>query len=160
MKKITLILFALITGTTFAQEEASATANAAAEIVSPIKISAQQDLNFGKVANNTAGTVVVATNSATTESTLDQIGSTTPSAAAFDVTAASGFSYKITMPESVSLSSGENNIVVNAFTNDAGNDVVGTGGIQAIGVGATLNVTEGQPTGEYSGTFDVTVAYE
>ncbi|UZH55160.1 DUF4402 domain-containing protein [Salinimicrobium tongyeongense] len=160
MKKITFILFALITGTTFAQETATATANAAAEIVSPIEINAQQNLDFGKVANNTAGTVVVASDGTFSESTLTQIGTTTPSAASFNVTAAEGFSYKITLPGDVNLSSGENNIVVNNFAHNAGTDQVGTGGIQTVGVGATLNVEEGQPTGEYSGTFDVTVTYE
>ncbi len=156
MKKITFILFALITGTTFAQT--SATANAAADIVSPLQISAEQDLNFGKVSNNTAGTVVVATDGTATG--LSQIGTTAPSAATFDVTAANGFRYNITLPGTVNLESGANTIEVGTFVHDAGETPTGSGSVQTIGVGATLTVVADQATGNYTGTFDVGVAYE
>ncbi len=158
MKKITFILFALITGSAFAQGDASATANAAADIVSPINISAEQDLNFGKVANNTAGSVIV--NPDGTISGLAQIGSTTPTPAQFDVTAASGYSYTITLPTTVELTSGTNTIEVDTFKHDAGTTITGTGSIQTVGVGATLDVVANQPTGNYTGTFNVTVTYE
>ncbi|SHF54926.1 protein of unknown function [Salegentibacter echinorum] len=162
MKKFTFILFALIAGTTFAQDEAkaTATANAAADIVSPIGISAQQDLNFGKVANNTAGTVVVATDGTISASTLSQIGSTSPAAASFNATAANGFNYTIALPSSVTLSNGTEKITVDNFNHDAGASSQGTGSTQTIGVGATLNVAAEQATGNYKGKFDVTVTYE
>jgi|TARA_Y100000588_G_C13944408_1_gene791489 hypothetical protein len=163
MKKITFILLALISGTAFAQvseSTASATANAAADIVSPIEIESKQDLNFGKVANNAAGTVVVGTDSSISESTLSQIGSITPTAATFDVTAAKDYAYSVTLPESVDLSNGTVEITVDKFVDDAGETPSGTGETQTIGVGATLNVTSGQATGNYTGTFDVTVTYE
>jgi hypothetical protein len=156
MKKITFILLvSLISGTAFAQE--SATANAAADIVSPLEISSQQDLNFGKVSNNVAGTVVVATDGAATG--LSQICTTTPAAATFDVTAASGFAYSVTLPSSAILKSGTDEITVDNFTDNAGATPQGTGSSQTIGVGATLNVDASQPTGNYTGTFDVTVTY-
>ncbi|WP_405198736.1 DUF4402 domain-containing protein [Christiangramia sp. LLG6405-1] len=155
MKKITFILLAFISGTAFAQE--SATANAAADIVSPITISAEDDLNFGKVSNNIAGTVVIATDGTATG--LSQIGTTSPAAATFDVTAASGFAYNVTLPNSVVLQSGSNEITVDTFQDDAGATPQGTGSIQTIGVGATLNVDASQPTGNYTGTFEVTVGY-
>jgi len=159
MKKITFILLvSLISGTAFAQEDDTATAKAAAEIVSPISITAQEDLNFGKVANNTEGTVVVATDGSV--SGLSQIGTTAPAAATFDVTAANGFSYLITLPSSVDLTSGTNSITVNNFNHDAGENITGTGAAETVGVGATLNVSAEQATGEYTGTFDVTVTYE
>lgn len=158
MKKFTFILFALIAGTTFAQE--TATANAAADIVSPIGISSQQDLNFGKVSNNAAGTVVVATDGTLAASTLSQIGTTNPAAATFDVNAANGFAYSITLPGTVKLSNGTEEITVDKFNHDAGENVQGSGSTQTIGVGATLNVAAEQATGNYTGTFDVSVAYE
>jgi hypothetical protein len=160
MKKITFILLvSLISGTAFAQD-ASATANAAADIVSPLQISPQQDLNFGKVSNNAAGTVIVASDGTFSESTLSQIGNTNPTAASFDITAANGFSYKITLPVSVTLSNGTEAITVDEFNHDAGTDPKGSGSAESIGVGATLNVDAEQPTGNYTGTFDVSVAYE
>lgn len=161
MKKFTFILFALIAGTTFAQDNtATASANAAADIVSPIGISAQQDLNFGKVSNSAAGTVVVATDGTTSASTLSQIGSTSPAAASFNATAAKGFNYTIALPSSVTLSNGTEKITVDEFKHDAGTSSQGTGSSQTIGVGATLNVDAEQSTGNYNGTFDVTVTYE
>ncbi|MBO2545206.1 DUF4402 domain-containing protein [Salegentibacter sp. BDJ18] len=164
MKKITFILLlSLISGTAFAQvseSTASATANAAADIVSPIAIESSQDLNFGKVANNAAGTVVVATDSDISTSTLSQIGSITPTAASFNVTAADGFSYSIALPESVDLTNGTVNITVDGFNHDAEGNTTGTGSEQTVGVGATLNVAANQGTGNYTGTFDVTVTYE
>ncbi|MGM1054433.1 MAG: DUF4402 domain-containing protein [Bacteroidota bacterium] len=162
MKKITFILFALIAGTSFAQD-ASATANAAADIVSPLEITATQALNFGKVSNNTAGTVVVDTDGIF--SGLSQIGTTTPKAASFNVTAAAGFRYRVILPTTdVELTSGpESNpdiIKVNNFIDDAGETPTGSGTPETINVGATLNVTASQATGNYTGTFDVSVAYE
>ncbi|MFD1095897.1 DUF4402 domain-containing protein [Salegentibacter chungangensis] len=155
MKKIAFIFMALISGSAFAQ---SATANANADIVSPISISKTGDLNFGKVSNNAAGTVVIANDGSA--SGLTQIGSTTPTAASFEVTAASGFAYTVTTPTSVTLSNGTDNITVDTFTDDAGANPSGTGSAQTVNVGATLNVASGQATGNYTGTFDVSVAYE
>ncbi len=158
MKKITFILMALISGSAFAQSNDSATANAAADIVSPIDIEPVSDLNFGKVANNTAGTVVVATDG--NASGLAQIGTTSTTAANFNVTAANGFSYKISLPESVELASGANKITVDTFVHNAGSTPKGTGNAETLAVGATLNVEANQAAGAYTGTFDVTVTYE
>ena len=157
MKKITFILLALISGTAFAQ---NATANAAADIVSPLEITSVQDLNFGKVSNNAKGIVVIETDGTTTNSTLSQIGNSNPMAASFNITAAQGYKYSITLPESVTLNSGSNNITVNNFKHDAGENPEGIGSAKAVGVGATLNVAANQPTGNYTGTFEVSVAYE
>lgn len=158
MKKITFILLALIGGTTYAQDgSAKAEANAAADIVSPIEISAEQDLNFGKVSNLTAGTVVISTEGTATG--LSQIGSTAPSAASFDIVAANGYSYTIALPESAELSSGTDKIIVDTFKHNA-LTTTGTAAAQTIGVGATLNVASAQATGNYTGAFEVTVSYE
>lgn len=161
MKKITFILFALIAGTTFAQESASGEATAFADIVSPITITKNTDLNFGRIANNETGTVVVASDGTYAASSLDQInGGASPTAATFIVNAASGFAYSVTLPSTATLLNGENSLTVNNFTSNAGETPTGNGSDQTVGVGATLNVTTGQPTGVYSGNFEVTVSYE
>ncbi|OEY71219.1 DUF4402 domain-containing protein [Salegentibacter salarius] len=157
MKKITFILLALISGTAFAQ---TATANAAADIVSPLQIAPTQALNFGKVSNNIAGSVVIDADGAV--SGLSQIGATTPTPATFDVTAADGFAYSVTLPTTsvVLTNTNSDEITVDNFVDNAGAAPEGTGSSQTIGVGATLNVEASQPTGNYTGTFDVSVAYE
>lgn len=165
MKKITFILFALIAGTGFGQNStASDNALVAAEIVSPITIEKAVDLNFGRVANNETGTVVIAPDGTITESTLGQItGGDTPTAASFNVNAADQFKYSVSLPETVTLVNAvDNNITltVENFLSNAGNEPVGNGQDQTIGVGATLNIIANQKTGLYSGNFDVTVTYE
>ena len=57
MKKITLILFALIAGTAFAQDASRATGSAEvfAEIISPISVEGKSALNFGRLIGNSEG---------------------------------------------------------------------------------------------------------
>jgi hypothetical protein len=51
-------------------------------------------------------------------------------------------------------------MVVNGFTSDpAATGLFSGAGTQTINVGATVNVGASQPTGDYSGTYDVTIAY-
>lgn len=159
MKKITFILFALIAGTTFAQ---SASANAAADIVSPLTIVKSGDLNFGKVSNATAGSVIIKTDGTEGTGSLSQVGSTSISAASFTVNAASGYSYAVTVPSTeVTLSTTDSKTIkVNTFVHDAGASKMGTGADQTVNVGATLDVAAGQSTGNYTGSFNVSVAYE
>ncbi|MFV8839142.1 DUF4402 domain-containing protein [Salinimicrobium soli] len=164
MKKITFILFALVAGTAFAQESDSAIANATADIVSPISINKEVDLTFGKVANNTAGTVVVATDNSVGTSSLSQIGTTSPTAASFSVTAAKDYAYTITLPTAAvtltNVSDNNETMTVDTFKHDAGGTPKGTGAVQTVNVGATLNVGSSQATGTYRGQFTVSVDYE
>ena len=161
MKKITFILLALISGTVFAQSDQ---ATATADIVSPIAIDKTGDLSFGKVANNTTGKVTIAADG--TVGGLNQIGNTAPKAALFDITAADGYSYSITIPtqiQKLTHTDGETTMNVDnfdyIFTTD-GDTAEGTGSKQEISVGADLNVIATQKTGTYTGKFDVSVAYE
>jgi hypothetical protein len=162
MKKITFILFALITGTTFAQNSASTTATATAEIVSPLTLQKDGDLNFGKIAKGAAGTVVVKTDGSRGTSTADVIGATTTvTPAKFSITAETGELYSISLP-------GDSDVVLE---NAAGTDMTVTdfkhnvttfSGNQSFNVGATLNVNANQAPGIYTNTttpFTVSVNY-
>lgn len=151
--------------TSFAQVTASA--SAAATIVTPIAISKTVDMNFGNVAvqSTTSGTVVLAptgSRSRTDGVTLPATNGTV-SAAAFTVTGAVGYSYVVTLPESVIVVSGENDMTVDNFTSSLGVSNTGTitGGSVTLSVGATLNVDAAQPAGLYSSAsnFNVTVNY-
>ena len=164
MKKITFILFALIAGTTFGQNSATAsgTATVNAKIVSPISITDGTDLNFGRIIGNTAGgTVTVATNSDRTADNNDLLApSTTVQAASFTVKAAEGYNYKITIP-TIDLTGPGAVAMPVIFTSSLGTvNVLGTGANQTLRVGGALTVNSGQAEGDYSGTVNVTVAYE
>ncbi|MDT0676954.1 DUF4402 domain-containing protein [Autumnicola musiva] len=161
MKKITFILFALIAGTTFAQSSASGTATVNAEIVSPISITDGTDLDFGRIIGNTAGgTVTVATNGERTADNDDLLApSTTVQSASFSVKAAEGYTYKVEIPEVNLTGAGDAMPVV--FTSSLGNaNIVGTGAAQTLNVGGALKVNASQAEGNYTGTVEVTVAYE
>lgn len=161
MKKITFILFALIAGTTFAQESDAATATVGAAIVSPISIESLTNLDFGKVLT-TAGTVIIAPDGSRT-GTGEFVTATTstPTAASFTVNAAADYVYNVSYAMSVALTNGTDILAVTSFTNDAGTDArTGTGGDEEMTVGATLTLDGTESVGNYAGEVTVTVAYQ
>ncbi len=158
MKKITFILIALITGTTFAQGSDTGTATVNAEIVSTINISNGTNLDFGRMATPTADTeITVGTDGVRGTVTGVTIPGGTVSAAAFTVNAASGYTYSIAIP-TISLT-GNGTAMPIIFTHDGGTTATGTGADQTLNVGGTLTVGADQVAGAYTGTVIVTVAY-
>jgi hypothetical protein len=165
MKKITFILFALIAGTTFAQNNATASdVNAQAQIVSPLTITASSALNFGQIARTTAGGTVILKTDASVDatSTADYISASTTTVPTFSITGESGSSYVVTVPSTditLTRDSGSETMMVNTFTTSlTGNEgTIGTD--DSFTVGATLNVGSTQAVGVYKGTFDVSVDY-
>ena len=173
MKKITFILLALISGTVFAQQTntAKATANVGAEIIEPITIDKDTDLNFGRIIGNAAGgDVTVDMDGARTATNNDLLdpsaaGTSALSAAEFTITAADSYSYDIDIPETVTLTgAGENmKVTLNAYYNDnalSGATVQGSENPDILKVGGVLEVGTNQGQGAYTTSFDVTVKYE
>lgn len=154
-----LAVLALASSAMAQQNSDSASSSAAAEIVSAIAIVNDAGLHFGDVvAGGTAGTVVLSVagaRSVTGGVTLGNGGAA--QAAQFTVTGDSGATYAVTLPASTTISAGANSMVVNTFTQNAVGTL--TGGTEVFNVGATLNVGVSQPSGSYTGTFNVTVAY-
>lgn len=145
------------------QNSATTSANASATIVPAIAISKTADLNFGDVvAGSTAGTVVLSTAGARSVTGGTTLGNTAGAAAAsFSVTGDPSATYAITLPSSaVTLTSGANTMTAGTFTsNPSGTGTLSAGGSQTVAVGGTLSVGATQATGTYTGTFNVTVAY-
>jgi hypothetical protein len=79
-------------------------------------------------------------------------------AATFAVTGDVAVSYGVSLPSSASLVSGGDSMTIDAFTHDALG--VLAGGTEVFHVGATLHVSAAQPSGDYSGSFDVVVTYD
>lgn len=161
---IALMLTVAVSGPAAAQSNTATTsAGAAAEVVTAIAITKTKDLNFGDVVSgSTAGTVVItpqAVRSATGGATLGNTGGA--SNAEFTVNGDAGANYSITLPSTdVTLTSGMNSMAVNVFTSSpSGTGTLSGGGEQTLKVGATLNVGASQPSGTYTGSFDVTVTY-
>ena len=73
------------------------------------------------------------------------------------MTGASGASYSVTVPASVSLT-GPGTAMTATLTNDGGGSL--TGGTDTFNVGGTLSVGASQTAGSYSGTYTVSVNYQ
>jgi hypothetical protein len=140
----------------------AATGTASAEIVSAITITNTVGLQFGQIAPSASpGTVTIATSGVRTSTGgVTLAGLATVSAAGFDVTGAPDNTYTITITSSTTITLGGNSMTVDTF--ESAPDTTGTlsaGGTDVILVGATLHVGANQAAGSYTGTFDVTVAY-
>lgn len=172
MSKLALAIGALVmAGGAMAQSSATGTGTANASVILPITIGAGDTLEFGNVVSG-AGAVVIGTDGSRTESSGLPGGSaqkTTFRNATFNVTGEKGFSYSITLPGNVVLDHAvSGTMVANAFTVAAGatgtvagmvGTLDGTSGLGILKVGATLGVSNNQPTGNYTKTYSVTVAY-
>jgi hypothetical protein len=175
MKKITFILLALIAGTVFAQDTntETATASAGAEIIQPITITKNNDLNFGRIIGTALGGTVTVddadlrTSGATGILDPSTTGTANISTAKFTITAAEGYLYGISIPAIVTLSgSGGADMIVTLNPYYEGSALIpattpkGTSTAETLMVGGDLAVGLVQGQGAYTANFDVTVTYE
>lgn len=170
MKKIlasSYVMLALFIFTSKAFSQETATATATATIVTPIAITKTADMNFGNVAvqSTTGGTVVLPPSATPTRTTTGGVTlpatAGTVTAAAFTVTGEDGYTYSISLPTSVTITSGANSMTAGTFTSSPSGTGTLTSGEQTLYVGATLSVAAAQASGTYvSATpFNVTVNY-
>ena len=169
MKKVTIILAGVILMSiaslnAFADGGSTATANAtaSARIIKPLLFTNSQGIAFGNIAASASpGTVTISTDNVRTSTggvTPSAVGGTTQ--AIYTATGENNATYTITLPETVEINSGENKMTVNGFVSNPGTTGTLSGsGTQTINVGATLNVKANQAVGDYTGNYDVTIAY-
>jgi hypothetical protein len=145
-----------------AQAADTATATAEAEILEALSLTALNSLDFGQIAVNGAGTVVVAaTGGAPTCSANLICAAGTSSPGDFEVEGTAGTTVDITIGAASPLTGPGANMTLSGLNDSAGGSVVlGVGGISTFSVGGTLAVNAGQVAGTYSSTFDVTVEYQ
>lgn len=137
---------------------ATATGDASATIAQPISVAQTTPLNFGSVTTSAAtGTIEI-----TPAGAVNYLGGVanfggTPTPATFAVNGEGALAFNVTLPTTATLTSGANSMVVNTFTHNA--PAALTGGVANFQVGATLNVGANQPSGNYTGTYTITVNY-
>jgi hypothetical protein len=140
----------------------SATANASAEVLTTLTLTANSSLNFGQIAANTGGSVTVnADSTASSSGTLISTGTRAP--AGFTVTGTPNASVVLTLPTSATLtrSGGTETMSISGFNaNPAGAFQLGSTGSSNFSIGGTLTVASGQVAGVYNGTFSVSVEYQ
>lgn len=150
----------------------SANTTASATIIRPIGIALNEGsaLRFGNIVPSADGTVKVAPDDTPTYSTgiVAFTGSGAAgiiSAAKFTVSGDPSNSFSITLPTSVQITTGEGGATMTVDTFTSTPSATGTlssdeaAGTASLNVGATLTVAATQATGTYTGTFQVTVAY-
>tara|TARA_R100000935_G_C2830171_1_gene164586 strand:+ start:713 stop:1159 length:447 start_codon:yes stop_codon:yes gene_type:complete len=143
--------------------QATATFNASVTIIQPIGITTTSDLKFANVDAKNGGDVTLSPNSIrSTSGEVELSDGGIVSAASFEITGESGYTYALTLPsDNYILSNGSETMEINNFTTDYNSDNVLASGSQTINVGATLKVNPNQTPGTYvnQGGFNVTVNY-
>ena len=143
-----------------AQASATASTGASVTIADPIAITKTADLSFGTVVPSAAaGTVAVSTGGVRSVSGGVSELAGTITAAAYRVAGYGNSAYNIALPASVSLTGDGTAMTADTFVSSVGTSATLSGGIGSFSVGATLNVGANQAPGTYTGTFNVTVAY-
>jgi Mat/Ecp fimbriae major subunit len=151
------VIASLGLGATSAQA-ATATATARAKILRQVTVTNSTDLQFGTIVTGTApSTVIVSTLGARTcGAGLVCSGVTT--AAAFAIGGTTGQIVTISVPATVQLDSGTNNMIATLTSSAATATMVANAG--AFTVGGTLTVGADQADGDYAGNFIATVNYQ
>lgn len=166
MKSIKFITLAIaILGFTSVSLAQSASATGSVRLLTPISIIKNLDLRFGSVLTaNAAGTVVIGHTGAavrTMGSYTDLATGADPfGAAQFTVSGTKSQKFAVTLPSSILLAGPGASLTVDSFTTDfTAGGTLDAAGTKIILVGAKLTIPANQEGGTYSGTFNVTVAY-
>lgn len=164
MKTIYLLIGILFLGfSNILYAQTTANFNASVTIIQPIAITTISDLSFANVDAKNGGNVTLSPNSErTTTGGVELADGGNVSAATFEITGESGYTFAVTLPaDNYVLTNGSESIIINNFTTDfnSGNSIAA--GSQTIKVGATLNINPNQTPGKYvsQGGFNVAVNY-
>ncbi|RYF99317.1 MAG: DUF4402 domain-containing protein [Caulobacteraceae bacterium] len=158
-------LAAAVASPALAQSSATVTVNSTGRIISPMTLSKTADLAFGTIIKPNAGngTVTIASGADTVAVTGTGTASMgTASRAKFTVGGEGGQTYSVTVPATMTMSNGSNNITVNltpSATTGTLSGSLGGNGTQTFQVGGNFSLASTQATGAYAGSFNVTTAY-
>lgn len=155
----------------FAQSAANtdtATANGSVTIIQPLTITKDTDLVFGRVVKPRSGdgTVSIANDSDAVVAAAGAVALTgiTTSHAVFTVDGEGGQLVDVTMDPTFDLGNGTDTITV-TLDPDFGasltlSNALGSAGDATLNVGGSFDLPSTVSTGEYTGSFDVTVTYQ
>jgi Mat/Ecp fimbriae major subunit len=141
-------------------QAATATATAKAKILAPITVTKTADLDFATIVTGTAPATVGVSTAGVRSCGVGLVCSGTATAAKFDVTGTTNAVVTVSVPSSVTLTSGSDTMSVTGITSSATGGVLTLTGVAAtdvVSVGGTLNVAGGQANGVYTNTADLTV---
>jgi hypothetical protein len=152
--------------TTGLKAQGSLNASVGALIVDAMGISEGTGMHFGTMfVPSTVATVILATDdSRTTTGTITLLpGPIAARAGSYDITGIANAGYTITIDASTTITSGipADDMTVDNFVCSYGGKTsnLSAGGADSFKIGATLHLASGQPTGTYSGNFNISVDY-
>ncbi|WP_264588568.1 MULTISPECIES: DUF4402 domain-containing protein [unclassified Sphingobium] len=165
----TIALLGSIPAASYAQSSASVSTTGTARIVQPISIAKTSDLAFGTIVKpSVAGTNTVTVDASTGNRSLSGSGDAvaaggTTSRAAYTVSGEGGQTFSISVPASFSMTGTPGGTITVTLTPSAATGTlsssIGTAGTATFGVGGSFSLPNTQASGNYSGTFTATVAY-
>ena len=154
----------MLAGAAFAQSSASQTTTGTSTIIQPITLTAGTGLAFGTLVRPSTGSGIVTIDQTSGGRTVTggvvALASTT-SRATYTVGGEGGQTFSIAVPASFNLT-GPSTIPVTltpTATTGTLSNAIGASGTAAFGVGGNFTIAAATTTGVYSGTFNVTVAY-
>jgi len=153
-----------ISGAAFAQATASVTTTGSATIIQPITLTPGTGLAFGTIVRPGTGTGTVTIDSTTGTRTVANgvvaLASST-SRAVYTVNGEGGSSFSIAVPATFNLTGPSTIPVTLTPTGSTGtlSNALGTAGTASFGVGGNFSIASTTATGSYTGTYNVTVAY-
>jgi len=151
-----------------AQASSSQTVTASMNVTQPLQIAKTSDLVFGTIMRPTSGSgnVIIDANTGARTVTGNASGSTggsTPTRAAFTVTGEGGMNITVTTPTSMVMTRGGSDPITVSLNSTMGGGQLsgspGSSGTASFGIGGQLTLSNTTPSGAYSGSFNVTVAY-
>jgi len=162
--KLIYVLIMLAGSCCFTYAQNTATGSVSANVVVPIALVKNVDMNFGNasVSVSTGGTVVLTpsgTRSAGGAGVTLPATAGTVAAAKFIVSGAPSYTYAITLPSNVTISGpGSATMMVNGFTSaPSASGTLSAVGTQTLSVGATLTIAASQIPGIYANATAVPV---
>lgn len=151
----------------YGQQSDAHSAEGKANVLNPIGLLNvdEQSLNFGNIAiGNVTSTITLVAQEETSISVTDGdakiLGTSTQTAAKFQVTGEVGRSYNISLPLSMNVSNGTDNLLMDQFTSSVLNNSGVINSSTIFYVGARLHIPTNKSLGVYSGSFHVEVSYE
>lgn len=163
MKKILFGFSLFWIGFNSASAQSTANFTASVTIVQPINIATTSNLNFASLEARTGGAVILTPEDVRTSSGgVELKEEANLSAATFEITGQQDFAFSINLPDGeFELTNGSHKMIIRDFTSNLSQDTYLGDGKKILKLGATLDVSPDQASGQYTslGALTVTVNY-
>lgn len=155
-------------GSAAAQSSASQLINGTMTLFQPVTISKTSDLSFGTLIRPASGngdaTIDASSGGLTVTGGVGAVTASTHSRAVFTVSGEGGMNFTVTTPQTFTMThnGAQDPIQVTLNSTTGGGTLSGSNGqtgTATVGIGGQIAISNGTPSGAYSGSFTITVAY-